>query len=255
MSLHPDFLKLPITHRALHDVANGRPENSVEGALAAIAAGYAIEIDIQLTKDGQALVFHDYYLGRLTHETGLVRDKTAAEIASIPLIGGQSAPPLLPDFLKLVGGRVPLLVEIKDQDGGLGPDIGVLETAVCSALNGYTGAVALMSFNPHSVAKCAELAPHIPRGIVTEPITPRAWPNVPGAARDHLTRIADFDRVGACFISHSVKDLGSPHVKRIKDQGGVVLCWTVRSAAQEAEARKTADNITFEKYLAEFPQA
>jgi glycerophosphoryl diester phosphodiesterase len=253
MPLHNDFLSLPITHRTLHDVADGRPENSVEGTEAAINAGYAIEIDIQLTKDGQALVFHDYKLDRLTGASGFVRDKTAAELAGMPLTGGQTPAPLLSEFLKLVAGRVPLLIEIKDQDGGLGPNVGPLETAVCAALEGYSGPVAVMSYNPHSVAKCAELAPHIPRGIVTEPIVPKSWPNVPNDARDSLTSIADYDRVGACFISHSVDDLASPYVKRIKEQGGVILCWTVRSAAQEAEARKIVDNITFEKYLAKFP--
>ncbi len=254
MTLHPDFLTRPITHRTLHDLRIGRPENSVEGARAAIDAGYAIEIDVQLTRDDQALVFHDYKLDSLTGATGLVRDKTATELAKIPLTGGPSAAPLLTDILALVAGRVPLLVEIKDQDGGLGQRIGPLETAVCRALAAYSGAVAVMSFNPHSVAKCAQLAPDIARGLVTEPCTPQIWKNVPDADRDGLTRILDYDRVGACFISHSVKDLASAHVARIKAKGDPILCWTVRSAEQEADARKVADNITFEDYLPAFPK-
>lgn len=255
MRLHPDFLTVPISHRTLHDVTNARPENSIEGAQAAIAAGYAVEIDIQMTQDGQALVFHDYHLDRLTGEAGLVRDKTAAQLAGIPLTGGATSAPVLPDFLKLVAGRVPVLIEIKDQDGGLGPDVGPLEVAVCRALESYSGHAAIMSFNPHSVAKCAELAPDIQRGLVTEPCTPSVWPNVPDTARDGLTRITDYERVGACFISHSVNDLGSPHVAAIRRKGGNILCWTVRSAAQEAEARKTVDNITFENYLPVFPKS
>jgi glycerophosphoryl diester phosphodiesterase len=255
MHLHPDFLSRPIAHRTLHDLKQGRPENSVEGARAAIAAGYAIEIDVQLTADNRALVFHDYDLARLTPAKGMVRDKTAAELAAIPLTGGGTAAPPLTDFLDLVAGQVPLLIEIKDQDGKLGKNIGPLETAVCSALDGYNGPVAVMSFNPHSVAKCAELAPNVPRGLVTEPCTRLAWPKVARSDRDGLTRIADYHRVGACFISHKVADLASPHVARIRAEGGAILCWTVRSAKQEAKARQVADNITFENYLPLMPQS
>jgi len=142
------------------------------------------------------------------------------------------------------------LIEIKDQDGALGPRVGALENAVCSVLKGYDGDVALMSFNPHSVAACRDFAPDIPRGITTCSYPAEDWPLIPKDVRYAQARIPDFDRVGACFISHQQDDLASPHVIKLQDRGVPILCWTVRSAEIEERARKIADNITFEGYRA-----
>ena len=88
MTLPASFRDRPLAHRALHEVTDGRPENSRAAIRAAIAAGYGIEIDVQLTADGQAVVFHDYELSRLTGATGVIRQKTAAEAGQIALTGG-----------------------------------------------------------------------------------------------------------------------------------------------------------------------
>jgi glycerophosphoryl diester phosphodiesterase len=250
MSLPVAFLDRPITHRALHDRKAGRVENSIKSIQAALDAGYGIEIDVQLTSDGQAVVFHDPVLDRLTGETGDVRARTAAELADVPLTDDGGTIQSLETVLALIAGRVPLLIEIKDQDGGMGPDIGLLEQAVVRALDGYDGDVALMSFNPHAVAKLAELAPDIPRGIVTSAYVPVIWPEVPVDVQDRLRTIPDYDRVGACFISHEAADLDRPRVAELKAGGANILCWTIRSAAQEAKARQIVDNVTFEGYLA-----
>src|SRR5690606_17300252 len=123
---------------ALHDRAAGRPENSPAAIAAAIDAGYAIEIDIQPSADGVPMVFHDYDLRRLTGQPGRIRGKTAAELARIPLLdAGGGGIPTLAEVLRLVAGRVPLLIEIKDQDGAMGPDVGPLENAVARDLAGY----------------------------------------------------------------------------------------------------------------------
>lgn len=250
MTLPASFFDRPITHRALHDRKAGRVENSIKSIKAALDAGYGIEIDVQLTSDGHAMVFHDDVLDRLTDETGRVRTHTRAKLEQIPLRDDGGTIPALDDVLALVAGQVPLLIEIKDQDGEMGPNIGPLEVAVAKALEGYTGDVALMSFNPHAVAKLAELAPHIPRGIVTSAYVPVIWPEVPIATGDALREIPDYDRVGACFISHEAADLDRPRVAELKAQGAKILCWTIRSAKQEAEARRIVDNVTFEGYLA-----
>lgn len=245
-----EFLTTPITHRTLHDRNDGRPENSVEGAQAAIAAGYGIEIDVQVSRDGDAMVFHDYDLARLTGAAGLVRDRKTADLRGISPTGGQAGIPTLATFLELVAGRVPLVIELKDQDGALGDAASPLEKSVCDAVRGYVGPVALMSFNPHMIARCAQMLPDVPRGLVTDPYRVDDWPDVPDARRAELAQIPDFDRVGASFISHKVADLSSPRVAELKAAGAGVLCWTVRSAKQEATAREVADNITFEGYLA-----
>jgi glycerophosphoryl diester phosphodiesterase len=245
------FLGAPLAHRALHDVTDGRPENSRAAIRAAIKHGYGIEIDVQLSADNQAMVFHDYTLDRLADGTGAVQVVPAGTLSQTTLKGGDEGIPTLPDILTLVAGQVPLLIEIKDQDGAMGDAIGPLEQATADAVAGYAGPLALMSFNPHSVARMARLCPDIPRGIVTSAYGD-TWP-LNAATRDHLRAIPDFDRVGASFISHEVADLSRPRVAALKAQGADILCWTVKSPDQEAQARQVAQNITFEGYLAPHP--
>ena len=249
MTLPDSFRRQPFAHRALHDVTAGRPENSRAAIQAAIDAGYGIEIDVQLSADNAAMVFHDYGLERLTNAAGAVRLQTADQLAQTPLTGGAEGIPTLPDVLALVAGQVPLLVELKDQDGGMGKGIGPLEEAAAQALKDYTGDVAVMSFNPHAVARMAELLPDLPRGLTTSAYREAEWP-LSAETCTHLRGIPDYDRVGACFISHEVDDLGAPRVAELKAQGAMICCWTVRSARIEAQARKIAHNITFERYLA-----
>ncbi|MCE0505518.1 phosphodiesterase [Roseivivax sp. GX 12232] len=249
-ALPPAFLAAPLAHRGYHARRLSRPENSRAACIAAMAKGYGIEIDLQLSRDGEAMVFHDYDLGRLTGMSGAVRQHSATELAEIPLAHGKETIPRLSEILETVGGQVPLLIELKDQDGAMGPDVGALEEAAAAALRGYDGPVALMSFNPHSVARCAELAPEIPRGLTTSAFRQADWPMLPAPVRDRLAGIPDLERTGACFISHDRLDLTSDRVREIRAAGLPVLCWTVRSPEEEAEARRGADNITFEGYPA-----
>ncbi|WP_170451591.1 glycerophosphodiester phosphodiesterase family protein [Ruegeria arenilitoris] len=251
-SLPRVFMGAPIAHRALHDIRQNRPENSRAAIRAAIAAGYGIEIDLQLTSDGHAMVFHDYDLTRLTGRPGAIQQITRAEAADLPLLHGDEGIPSLEEVLQLVAGRVPLLIEFKDQHGAMGPVDGRLEQDAVALLKSYDGPVALMSFNPNSVAELARLAPEMPRGLTTCSYKPEVE-HLPTEVCDHLREIPDFDRVGASFISHEVQDLSRPRVAELKAQGVPILCWTVRSAEQEAEARKVADNVTFENYLAAIP--
>ncbi|MZR12272.1 phosphodiesterase [Maritimibacter sp. DP07] len=244
------FLGPPLAHRAYHDAAAGRPENSRAAVRAAVAAGYGIEIDVQLSRDEVAMVFHDYDLARLTGEKGPVRQRTAEDLALIRLTGGDEGIPTLSEILALVDGRVPVLIEIKDQDGAMGPNVGPLEAAVADAVTAYAGPVAVMSFNPHAVAEMARLAPDVPRGLTTCAFSAEDWPILNATTRTLLARIPDFDRTGATFISHDARDLRAETVAVLKARGVPVLCWTVRSPEAETQAREIADNITFEGYAA-----
>lgn len=248
--LTTSFLDRPIAHRALHDITDGRPENSRAAIKAAIDAGYGIEIDVQLSSDDQAMVFHDYTLARLAEADGPIRQRSAVELAGIGLKHGDEGIPTLPEVLDIVDGQVPLLIEIKDQDGAMGPNVGPLEASVAEALQGYTGDVAVMSFNPHSVTAFGKLVTGIPLGLTTCAFTADDWPLIPAKRREELADIPDFDRLGCSFVSHDRTDLKNPAVTRIKDAGHPICCWTIRTAEQEAEARKIVDNITFELYLA-----
>lgn len=249
MATLPDgFRTHPLAHRALHDVRDGRPENSRAAVAAAVAQGFGIEIDVQLTADGAAAVFHDYDLSRLTGARGLVRKHSSAQLAGIALKGGDEGVPVLEDILEIIAGQVPLVIEIKDQDGALGPDVGPLETAVARAVSSYRGDLAVMSFNPHSVRAMQTLAPDVPRGLTTDPFRRINWA-LPPARLKELSAIPDYDRVAACFISHRHGDLGNPRVADLKSRGATILCWTVRNPDEDRKARRVAHNVTFEGYL------
>ena len=250
MMLPSSFLDRPIAHRGLHDASEGRAENSIKSFEAAIAAGYGIELDLQPSKDGVAMVFHDYFMNRLTSKVGPIALRHSEKLGQTELLSDGGTIPTLQQVLELVAGRVPLLIEFKDQDGGMGKNVGGLEKAAADVLKAYDGDVAVMSFNPHSVAKCQEFMPDIPRGLVTSAYDAKGWPLILPKRRRELREIPDYDRVGACFISHEAEDLDRPRVTELKQQGAAILCWTIKSAQQEAEARKIVDNVTFERYLA-----
>ena len=248
--LPPAFLTRPIAHRGYHNKAEGMIENSPSAFAAAIAAGYPIELDLQLSRDGVPMVFHDDTLERLTAETGAVRDRDAAELETFTLKGGTDRIPTLARVLEQVDGAVPLLIELKDQHGAMGETDGTLERAALDVLKSYEGQFALMSFNPSMMAKVAELSPDTPRGIIG-----CAWrkidePHVPVDRRAELATIPGFKEIDADFLSHDHTDLDSPRVEQLKAQGVPILCWTIRSPEQERQARKIADNITFEGYVA-----
>lgn len=240
------FLERPIAHRALH--GRDRPENSLGACAAAVAQGYGIEIDLQRAACGTPMVFHDDDLDRLTPEKGPVGEKSADMLRGLPLNGSDERIPTLQDVLAQVAGRVPLLIEIKDQTGCMGPDIGPLERATLAALDGYQGAVALMSFNPHSAAFCARHAPHLPVGLTTSAYRRANWPELDDATRAHLSTLPGAEN--HAFVSHDHLDLDSPRLIPLKAQGMPILTWTIRSPEEEARARRVADNVTFEGYLA-----
>lgn len=226
----------PIAHRGYHDLTRGRPENSLPAFEAALRSGYAIECDLHPSADGVPVVFHDDDLGRLTGETGCVRDRTAAELRRPTLLGTRERIPTLDELLHLIEGRVPLVIELKHmpgRDAGFG-------RAVADRLRHYDGPAALMSFDPALIADMRAAAPELPRGLTAE----GDW----RTGRDHLTAIL---RLGINFISYRIQDLPTPlpvfarRVLRIP-----LICWTVRNPAELSRAKALTDQITFEGFAA-----
>ncbi|WP_308917084.1 glycerophosphodiester phosphodiesterase family protein [Jannaschia sp. LMIT008] len=238
-----------IAHRGLH--GPGIPENSASAFRAAIARGYAVEMDVQPSRDGVPMAFHDDALDRLTARGGLVDSLSAAELADLPLTGSDAAEgvPTLRGALDLIAGRVPVVVELKDRDGDMGDRVGPLEDAVAEVLRGYRGDLAVMSFNPHTVGRLADLLPEVPRGLVTSDFRAGQWPGLSPATRERLAGIPDFDRVGASFVSHQADALAMPRIAALKARGVPILCWTIPCAGLEAMVRRVADAVTFEGYL------
>src|SRR5680860_104487 len=142
------WLKRPIAHRGLHDAAKGIIENSASAAKAALGHGYAIEVDLQCAAGDRPVVFHDATLDRLTDETGPVAARDVEALRAITLKGSTDRILSLPDLLALVGGYVPLVLEVKSTWRGDGK----FEANIAEELAPYAGPVAVMSFDPHSVA-------------------------------------------------------------------------------------------------------
>lgn len=236
----------PIAHRGLHDRAAGRVENSVGAALAAVAEGYAIECDVQPSADGEAMVFHDEHLDRLTAETGPVRARGAAELARHPLLGGPDTIPALPAFLAMVADRVPVIVEVKSRfDGDLALARRVVEVAVATP-----GRVAVKSFDPEVVAALAGLAPHLPRGIVAQArYDGPDWDPLDAEARQRLAGLAHAGTSRPDFVSWRVGDLPvRPLLARLGLAHLAVMTWTVRTEADRRRAAAHADQIVFEGF-------
>lgn len=244
------FLEIPISHRGLHNISDNIPENSRAAFQASIDAGFGIELDLQLSKDGQAMVFHDYDMRRLTDEVGPIQLRNSADLATCKLLHGKDETiPSFASILELVGGRVPLLVELKDQDGGMGANIGILEKSIAQSVEKYSGPIAFMSFNPHSVQELSKLLPNHPRGLTTCSLDDKDSLLIPSALRRELAAITRFEETGSSFISHNRRSLTTPRVTELKQSGVPILCWTVTSTAEEFQARQVADNVTFEGYM------
>ena len=222
----------PFAHRGLQ--GQGRIENSRAAFQAAIEARHGIELDVQVTGDGQAVVFHDEWLHRLSVDEGMVRGRTAAELGRIQLRDSDEFIPTLPQILALIAGRAPLLIEVKSPNR----EVGALCRAVSDALKGYTGPVAVMSFNPEVGRWFAKYDPARLRGlVVTE--KGRPW-------RGGLKRRLSLWRSKADFLAYDIRDLPSRFGESARRKGLKVTTWTVRTMADRARAAEHADQIIYE---------
>ena len=238
----------PIAHRGLHGLAPGILENCPRAFEAAIAGNYAIECDVQPTADGEAVVFHDSTLDRLTVETGRVDRRTAAELKATAFKATGDRMITLTELFALAAGRVPLVVEIKSEfDGRL-----ALTERVATLAQDYAGPLALMSFDPEPIAWLRAHAPGLVRGIVAESHYDGAhWARMPAGMRADLAALAHFERTDPDFLSWRVADLPSAATERYRGSlGRPVVCWTVRTEEERAIAARHADQVTFEGYLA-----
>ncbi len=198
----------PIAHRGLHGLAAGVLENCPRAFAAAIAGGYAIECDVQPTADGDAIVFHDSTLDRLTTASGRVDARTVADLRATAFKATDDRMGTLSDLFDQVAGRVPLVVEIKSEfDGRLD-----LTRRVAALAGGYQGPLALMSFDPGPIAWLKDNAPALVRGIVAESHYAGAhWAKLPETVRRDLASLAHAARTEPDFLSWRVADLPMPH--------------------------------------------
>ena len=231
----------PIAHRGLH--GPGAVENTPTAFRAAIAAGYAIETDLQITADGEAVVHHDATLGRLTEGTGALATMTAAELKRVTFKETADRIITLGELLDLVAGRATLVIEIKS----LGDGDDRLPRRATQLLGGYAGPAALMSFDPFQVAVVREAAPARTRGLIAERAQGRAGHPFDTRWRRAAGYLGNLVRARPQFLAYSVADLPAlPPLFARYILRRPILTWTVRTEADRAKAAKWADQVIFE---------
>jgi glycerophosphoryl diester phosphodiesterase len=233
----------PIAHRGLHDAARGVIENTASAVAAAIAADYGIEVDVQVSADGEAMVHHDEALGRLTDGAGQLAALTAADLKRVPFKATTDRMMDLGDLLDLVAGRATLVIEIKSRFDGERR----LAARVCDVLRRYGGPVAVMSFDPDQVLALREIAPALPRGIVAQQRYDRLeWSQLTPAARWRMAHLLHAYQTRPHFLAYAVRDLPALAPLIARHVFGIrLLTWTVRTEADRRRAR-WADQIIFE---------
>jgi glycerophosphoryl diester phosphodiesterase len=237
----------PVAHRGLHDIARGIVENMPGAAQAAIAGNFAIECDIQLTSDGEAMVHHDDELGRLTEGSGALLTKTAAELKAVRFKATSEHMMTLTELCELVAGRVPLVIEVKSRFDGDRK----LVTRMADVLSAYKGPAVGMSFDPDQVVALREIIPSRPRGIVAEhDYTAEDWPDASPEQRRGMTHLRHFLRTQPDFVAYWVNELPSlaPWLARNVFRCPL-LTWTVRTSEQRARAARYADQMIFEGFV------
>jgi glycerophosphoryl diester phosphodiesterase len=236
----------PIAHRGLHDGASGVVENTLSAFSAAIEGDYAIECDLQVSRDGEAFVFHDATLDRLTDATGAVEKRSASELEAVAVRGTSDRIPRLAQLLDLVAGKVPLVIEIKAEwqwDPGL-------TRRTLELLGSYGGPHCIMSFDPRVVAMVRQFSPGTVRGMTVDRALDPQYNALPTRALSLLRSMGYLASTAPHFLSAYFRDLPWAPVTALRDAALPVISWTIRSPAEARDALRHSDQITFEGFRA-----
>ena len=234
------LVETPIAHRGLHDKVSR--ENSLSAFSKAIEKGYAIELDVQLLSDDTVVVFHDESLSRMTGNDGYLKFLNKEDLKVLKLAGSKEHIPTFEEVLKLVDGKAPLLIEIKNQF-----KVGKLEQKVIDMLKNYKGEFAIQSFNPFSLQYIKNHAPNFLRGQLSGYFKGEklAW------IKKFLLKRMSFNKSTSepNFISYDASTLPNRFVKKYKKLP--LLAWIVRSKEEYLKVIKYCDNIIFENFIPE----
>lgn len=236
------FMGTSIAHRGYFDNEAGVPENSLACFQAAIEKGFVIELDIQLSSDGVAMVFHDADLERMCGVQGEIWEYTAAQLKEMKLLGTEETIPTFEETLALVNGQVPLLVEYKMDKA---------DTAVCAAgqalLDKYNGDYAIQCFDPRALLWYKKNAPQVARGQLAEDF----WENETYKGQPlylALTYMLTNVATRPDFISYRAihKDNLSLNICRIL--GAKTACYTLKSEEELANVNGEFDMYIFDSF-------
>ena len=234
----------PIAHRGLHTKSKGIIENTVSAFEAAIRGNYAIEFDVQLTADGEAIVFHDDDLDRLTETKGPVKALTTKALQKVKLKATSDRMQTLAELLEQVDGRATLVIELKS----LWDSDDALAKRALQVLESYDGPYCLMSFDPDVIACLCALSPQTVRGIVADRTTDPYYNALPVAKRYSMRTFGHLAETQPHFVSYYWRELPFEPVTEIRNAGHPVITWTLRSKEEASQALRYCDQITFEGY-------
>jgi glycerophosphoryl diester phosphodiesterase len=239
------LFKPPIAHRGLWS-RDGYPENSLGAFQEACAAGYGIELDVQLSADGEAVVFHDATLERMTTAKGRVADHTAEDLGTMRLAGADETIPTLSDALALVGHKAMVHIEIKSAFG----QVGRLERRVCEVLIDHNGPTCVIGFNPYSHAWFAERHPKILRGLDSYNYRDGDARHLAPELRKSFAKLEHVDIARPHFLALSLDMLPNTKADALRSRGMPVIAWTVREPGQWDAVKPHCDNLIFEGFAA-----
>lgn len=228
-----------VAHRGLWE-PGGAPENSLAAFQAACAAGYGIELDVQLSADGEAMVFHDDTLERLTGAKGRLSDHTAADLQQLRLSGTDERLPTLLETLAVIGHRAMVFVELKTPWGHVGP----LEQRAHEVIIDHNGPIAVIGFNPYSHQWFAQRFPGVLRGLNSY-----SWRDAVHVAPEQRKSFAALDQVGLAkphFLALGLDVLPNAKAAKLRADGLPIVAWTVRDQAQWDAVKGGCDNLIFE---------
>ena len=232
----------PFAHRGLHDET--KPENSMAAFAAAADKGFAIEFDLHLTRDGRLVVMHDGTTERMCGEHKKINDCTLEELSALRLPDG-SAIPTFKEFLALVNGRVPLLIELKNDGNNAVP----LCAAAMKALEGYQGAYIVESFDPRVIYRLKKAYPDTARGQLSQDFLKNK--DAPWYMRPLLASMISNLWTKPDFIAYNVKHRASLPLRLLNAAGRKICFWTVRDKAEYDRCMKDRQNPIFENFLPE----
>lgn len=244
--VHPAHLKpfqgWNYAHRGLHSRDKTVPENSLPAFAAAVAAGYGMELDVQLSKDGEVVVFHDDTLDRVTGVHGRVDAFTWAELQKMPLEGSAEHMPLFTQVLAVIGGKTPLIVELKS-----GPRNRELCEKTLALLRGYEGDFCVESFDPTIVAWFKKNAPDLVRGQLADDYASYREGKTPAPVAFALSRCLGNFLARPQFIAWGPRKKNLM-VKLAEAFGPMKVFWTAHPDMDAAALQAEYDGVIFEFY-------
>ena len=224
-----------IAHRGLHNKII--PENSIPAFKEAIKNNYIIEFDVHILKDNNVVVFHDDNLKRLTGIDKKIKDTTYNEIKNLKLNNTENYIPLLKDVLKLVNGRVPLLIELKFDN-----KVGLLEDKLIDIMKDYKGLYAYQSFSPFSLIYLKKRT-NMPRGLLVSDFKNN---KINIIKKIFLKNMLLNFLVKPDFISVNYNFLNRKKIQKYKNKL-LILTWTIRNNDFD-KYKDLCDNFIFESF-------